>query len=275
MSNLNDQIKLICPVCHQAAFEKGRSLVCVKNHNFDFARQGYINLLPVQNKHSLHPGDAPEMLMARREFLNSGCYQTICSDIILNIQKYCPQKEPVILDVGCGEGYYTDQIQKECQAVCIGADISKNAVKMACSRNKEILWIAATGSHLPLADGSVDGITAVFSLFMNDEYARILKSGGCFIEICAGSGHLIELKEIIYEKVFEQHKHPKVCGSQFREVLCEEHSFDFVLNHDELQKFLLMTPHFWRIKKEKRDELERIEHLKLTANYWLRVLVKK
>lgn len=271
---LDDKIKLICPICKKIMFQRERTLVCEKNHCFDFARQGYVNLLPVQNKHSLNPGDTAEMLSARRDFLDKGFYVPILNDVEEAVQKY-HKKEPLLVDVGCGEGYYTCMLKEKLSASCVGIDISKNGVRMACSRNKNILWLAATGSNIPLADSSADIVTAIFSLFMNDEYSRILKSGGCFVEVCAASKHLIQLKEIIYDEVFEQHKHPAPCGREFDEVMCEEHGFDFELENSDLRNLLLMTPHFWRIKKERREKLENIKKLHLSANYWVRVLVKK
>lgn len=45
-----------CPICKESLQLNGKSLVCENNHCFDYAKQGYVNLLPVQQKKSLHPG---------------------------------------------------------------------------------------------------------------------------------------------------------------------------------------------------------------------------
>ena len=50
---------------------------CTQGHSFDIARQGYVNLLPVQNKRSRDPGDSKTMIVARQEFLVAGFYQPI------------------------------------------------------------------------------------------------------------------------------------------------------------------------------------------------------
>ena len=63
-------IPLTCPICGQLMTQEEKRVVCQQNHSFDRARQGYINLLPVQQKHSLNPGDTKEMLAARRQFLD-------------------------------------------------------------------------------------------------------------------------------------------------------------------------------------------------------------
>ena len=267
-----ENFKIICPVCGRELKDNEKSLICPKGHCFDRARQGYINLLPVQNKHSLSPGDAKDMLLARRAFLERGDYQPLCMDAAEKIQRFCRSDTPVMVDVGCGEGYYTAAIEKTCHACCMGMDIAKEAAKMACARSKSILWTVGTASHIPLADNSADVVLAVFSLFVNDEYARILKKGGIVVEITAGSGHLREMKDIIYEDVFQQDKHPAPCGEQFEICLTEENKFTFDLNNEALRELLAMTPHSRRMKKERMEQIAAIDHLSLTADYIIRVL---
>lgn len=41
------------------------------------AKEGYVNLLPVQHKRSRDPGDSAEMMQARRAFLDAGHYQPL------------------------------------------------------------------------------------------------------------------------------------------------------------------------------------------------------
>lgn len=267
--------QLICPICGAGLEQNGKSLVCENHHGFDIARQGYIHLLPVQQKHSLSPGDTKEMLEARRRFLNAGKYQPICESVINAIRKYAPCAHPVLVDIGCGEGYYTSAFEQNCGAKCIGIDIAKDGAKMSCARSKNAVWLVATASQLPIADHSADIVTAMFSLLLQEEYARILKSGGCVVEVTVGSQHLIELKSIIYEEVFQQDKHPEPCGDCFDEVECTEYQYNITLDNDELKNLLLMTPHFWRIRQERREQLENTERLALTIHYWVRVLKKK
>lgn len=60
-------------------------------HTFDIARQGYINLLPVQNKRRKELGDSGEMIESRRNFLSKGFYNKVSSMInevtSLNLEK--------------------------------------------------------------------------------------------------------------------------------------------------------------------------------------------
>ncbi|MCI6008018.1 MAG: methyltransferase domain-containing protein [Ruminococcus sp.] len=272
-----NNIKMICPICGEPLLSTGKSFVCTTHHSFDIAKQGYVNLLPVQNKKSLHPGDTREMLNARRNFLNSGIYLPICNEVAEKACELTKNLENISMaDIGCGEGYYTTAVRSAVNAQdCIGIDISKDAVKMACSRSKDIVWAVATAGCLPIEDESIDIITAVFSLISKAEFSRILKHGGYIIEVTAGNNHLIELKEIIYDSVYIQHKQPAYIDGDFTEISRTESSFTFTLNNSQLKELLLMTPHLWRIKKENREKLDDIPQLKLTANYWLRVLKKK
>ena len=267
-----EEIRLICPVCGAALNREEKSYVCVNRHSFDIARQGYVNLLPVQNKHSLTPGDTKAMLMSRRAFLERGFYMPICRSVCERLKKYSPGK--IVLDAGCGEGYYTEKIHNEGFSV-IGADIAKEAARMACSRSRDILWTVATAAHLPVADESIDAAAAVFSLFVNGEYARVLKSGGIVTEVTAGSKHLTELKELIYSQVFEQNKSPSPCGEEFELLECANESFVFETDHEGVIELLGMTPHVHRIKKENEHALDNVENITLTADYIIRVLRKR
>lgn len=273
---LNNYVKLICPICGKTLIKGEKSFSCVKRHSFDLAKQGYVNLLPVQNKKSLHPGDTKEMLLARREFLNSGIYLPICNAVTEKATALLKNTENAqIVDIGCGEGYYTTAIKNAVEGCCcMGIDISKDAVRMACSRDKEIVWAVATAGCLPVADNSTNLITAMFSLISKDEYTRILKKGGYIIEVIAGNNHLIELKHIIYDDVYKQDKKPAYISDSFKEISREEQEFSFTLDNSQLKNLLMMTPHLWRIKKENREKLEQTESLTLTAHYWVRVLQK-
>lgn len=270
---MENEISYICPICGSSLSKIEKRLVCKKNHSFDIARQGYVNLLPVGQKHSLHPGDDKEMLNARREFLNSGLYEPIAEKVTAKIRELLGGTAvPVILDIGCGEGYYTRKIKDSIQgALCAGVDISKDAARMACSRGKDIEYSVATASHLPFETGSADLITAMFSLVCEDEFARVLKDGGYIVEVTAATEHLIELKRIIYDEVFPQDKHPAPCGEHFKAIFCEKYRFNITVDDELLFALLTMTPHIRRINPEHRKRLEALESLDLTISYWLTV----
>ena len=75
---------LICPICGSKLNTFDKSLVCAGHHCFDIARQGYVNLLTVQQKHSLHPGDTREQVLSRRAFLEAcPAVQPLAAGILL------------------------------------------------------------------------------------------------------------------------------------------------------------------------------------------------
>ena len=98
-------MNLICPVCGNHLVKKDKSYVCSQSHSFDIARQGYVNLLTVSQKHSLTPGDTREQVLSRREFLEAGFYAPIAESLIDAAKEF--DAIGPILDVGCGEGYYS------------------------------------------------------------------------------------------------------------------------------------------------------------------------
>ena len=102
---------LACPLDGAPLRRHGGALRCGRGHSFDLASQGYVNLLPVQNKRSLDPGDSKLMVAARRRFLNAGHYAPIAAAVGRAVLAGRPGDAPTAcLDAGCGEGYYLRQL---------------------------------------------------------------------------------------------------------------------------------------------------------------------
>ena len=99
-----------CPLCGGPLWEVPGGLRCPKGHRFDRAREGYVHLLPVGQKHSLAPGDDKAMVAARRAFLDRGWYAPL-REALEQLAVVHTGGEPVVLDAGCGEGYYTHGIR--------------------------------------------------------------------------------------------------------------------------------------------------------------------
>ena len=81
-------MNLICPICGKELVREDRRCVCPDNHSFDIARQGYVNLLTVQRRHSAHPGDTREQVLSRREFLEGGFYSPIAQALIAAARRH-------------------------------------------------------------------------------------------------------------------------------------------------------------------------------------------
>jgi 23S rRNA (guanine745-N1)-methyltransferase len=247
---LMERTILTCPLCGGDLTQSGKTWSCPKNHSFDVAKQGYVNLLPVQQKHSKNPGDTRDMVAARRSFLEKGHYEPIARRVAELLRPVLPES-PTVLDAGCGEGYYLSQLQDALgTGNFLGVDISKEAVRYAAGRNKNALWITASAAHLPVQSGSLDAVLSMFALTVPEEFSRVLRPQGYFLEVTAGRGHLMGLKSLIYSELIEkQEKHPDCPGFQ----LVSQETLEFPISltePGEVQELLSMTPHFWRITKE-------------------------
>ena len=142
---LDAEITLTCPLCKKQLIKSGSQLNCETGHTFDVAKQGYVNLLPAQQKKSREPGDSKEMISARQRFLNHGIYQPVSEKLNEILAGLLADKHPAtVLDAGCGEGYYLNRFTEyykhaspESNISCLGLDISKPAIIAAAKRNKK------------------------------------------------------------------------------------------------------------------------------------------
>ena len=143
----------ICPLCQTSFTQTNNTQICENNHHFDIAKEGYLYLLPVNAKNSKNPGDNKEMMMARRTFLDSGGYRPLADKLSSLVQQLLADKEhATLLDLGCGEGYYTDLLARNLpeSATITALDISKIAVRYAAKRYKAINFCVASAYDVPL-----------------------------------------------------------------------------------------------------------------------------
>ena len=156
-----------CPVCEAPLARGARAYVCPSGHSYDLAREGYAYLLPPNQKHSAAPGDDRRMAQARRDFLSKGYYELLLNTLCCQILSLCGES-PVILDAGCGEGYYTAGIFQALEAAgksprMAGTDISKFILRSAAKRERGVEFAVASSYRLPLADGAADLLLDCFS----------------------------------------------------------------------------------------------------------------
>src|SRR5690554_5519384 len=139
-----------CPLDGQALLRTERSWRCESGHCYDIAREGYVNLLPVQNKKSRDPGDSKEMVAARRRFLQEGHYRLIAEATAHAVlADTAPDATVAILDAGCGEGYYLRELAALAQELTlemVGLDISKWAVQAAARRSTDMSWVVGSNA---------------------------------------------------------------------------------------------------------------------------------
>lgn len=273
------QPALACPVCREPLTQAKNQLRCSNNHSFDRARQGYWNLLLPQKKRSKAPGDNAEMVMARQRFLDAGYYSPLVERIGALLQaELHPTELTQLLDLGCGEGWYTDRLSRQLGCCTTGLDISKEAVKAACKRNKDIHWLVATGADIPLEDASIDAATLVFSRLMPEPTARVLKPGGLLLVVTPGPDHLLALRRLIYTEVRATSGFDPASqlAELFEPVAQETLSFEFKLPDAEaIQNLLAMTPHGQRLKPEARSRIGECMELQEQAEFVLHLFRKR
>ena len=262
-------LELICPVCGAVLKKADRSFVCENRHSYDIARQGYVNLLTVQQKHSIAPGDTREQVLCRRAFLEAGFYAPIANTLVETAEKYGVSGN--LLDVGCGEGYYCTRLADALGLTLTGLDISKEAVRCAAAKYKNSRWLCATAAHIPVEAESADLLTSLFALTLPEEYRRVLKKGGLYFQVLAAQDHLMGLKSIIYDEILLKEKDsvPVLPGFELLETL--PFRFSFTVEGQQIQNLFSMTPHVFRIGKAGAERLRQTQVLSDTASCVLNV----
>lgn len=259
----------ICPICGLKLNNAGNKYICSKNHSFDIARQGYINLLPVSGKKSKNPGDNEIMSIARKDFLDGGYYAPL-KDRILEILDENGIK--TVVDSGCSEGYYTKSMATKVEKV-YAFDISKYAVKIASAEDKKSKYFVASAFNIPLRDCSADCITKIFAPDSPKEFSRILKTDGKLIEIIPAEKHLLELKQKLYENVYlnKVEKAEKEGFSLEKEELL---TYAFTPDSKKRQSLFKMTPYYYKTNPERQEKLMSEDEFSITAEFIIRMYKK-
>lgn len=276
---------LACPIDGEPLVQRDRQLQCGRGHGFDIARQGYVNLLPVQHKRSRQPGDSKEMVQARSRFLNSGVYRPIATRLAELAGSLCAGVEqPCLLDAGCGEGYYLGSLRSALAAsnACatltgIGLDISKYAILEAAKRSRDITWVVGTNRQPPIAPDSVDLVTCLFGFHSYDGFHRVLRPGGKLVLVEPGPDHLQELRTVIYPDVKKTGSPSSgaVEARGFQPVDSRPLRFNVaVINKALIGDLLLMTPHFHRASRQGREAALALQSLELTVDVVFQVMEK-
>ncbi|VED66420.1 MULTISPECIES: methyltransferase domain-containing protein [Streptococcus] len=182
-----------CPICQEALDLVQQSLACPNRHSFDLAKFGYVNLAP-QVKASKDYDK--ENFQNRQLVLENGFY-----DHILNALSEClsPLAHPVnILDIGCGEGYYSRSLQERHPDHSFYAfDLSKESIQLAAKSDQEwkVKWFVGDLAHLPLLDQSMDLLLDIFSPANYQEFKRVLAPDGRLIKVIPTATHLQEIRQ--------------------------------------------------------------------------------
>ncbi|PST86229.1 23S rRNA (guanine(745)-N(1))-methyltransferase [Photobacterium sp. NCIMB 13483] len=268
-----------CPLCHlplnvDANNTSSTSYRCSNNHQFDQAKEGYVNLMPVHHKSSKNPGDNKEMMQARRLFLNTEHYQPLRDAVMAQLRQYLPQQATELLDIGCGEGYYTSefvQLHQQFPTINIhGLDISKVAVKYAAKRYHDCDFCVASSHRLPFADHFFDGVVRIYAPCKGEELHRAIKSGGILVAVTPAPRHLYQLKELIYDGV-NLHDVPVENIEGFELVVDQQLHYDMTLSGEEATALMQMTPFAWKTSEQVWQQLAQAQNFECEADFAIRV----
>jgi len=281
---------LACPLDGEPLALADNVWRCAAGHSFDIAKQGYVNLLPVQQKRSHDPGDSKAMVAARQRFLNAGHYQPIADAVSNTVLRHVEELHSLsssplsCLDAGCGEGYYLRQLAQAApisqSLALIGLDISKWAVLAAAKQdNKQTptsRWVVGSNAHLPVEAGTLDSVLCMFGFPVYSEFSRVLKTGGMLLQVEAGPDHLRELREVIYPTLKPERSSEAEIKEGFAHQGSESVRYTLALKGaEEIADLLAMTPHLYRASAEGRARAAALEELVTTVDVrvvkWLRV----
>ena len=259
----------VCPACKSRLKQAENAMVCENGHSFDLAKQGYVHLLMPNKMHSKIPGDNKQMVDSRRSFLESGFYGIFSRTLCEIVRKYMKNSQSsVILDAGCGEGYYTSQLRAGLPRAAIsGFDISKFAVKAAAGKYKGIDFAVASIFDIPVRDESCDCVVNVFAPIVEKEFARVLKKDGILVIAVPGERHLYELKEILYDKPYEnEKKDTDYLGFEFVERISARDKIHLE-NREMIWNLFSMTPYFWKTEISGSQRLKETEALSTEIHF--------
>ena len=101
------------------------------------------------------------MVKSRQRFLNAGYYKALADCLAATFIKKSSSSPQKVLDIGCGEGYYLEKLNKIAQQdkiaiELVGVDIAKRAVRLAAKRKFNAQLVVDSAYQLPLFSDSID-----------------------------------------------------------------------------------------------------------------------
>ncbi len=244
-----------CPICQENLTLLETSLKCCNRHSFDLAKFGYVNLSP-QIKQSANYDK--ENFQNRQQVLEAGFYQAILdavSDLLAN-----SETSTTILDIGCGEGFYSRKLQEShSEKTFYAFDISKDSVQIAAKSesNWAVNWFVGDLARLPIKDASMDILFDIFSPANYGEFRRVLSKDGILIKVIPTENHLKEIRQKVQDQLTNKDYSNQDIKNHFQEhftILSNQTaSLTKTITADQLQALLSMTPLLFHVDQSKID----------------------
>lgn len=242
-----------CPTCHQMMHAQEKALVCLEGHRFDVSKKGTLYFL----NHQIKTDYDREMFEHRRKLIVHGMYQPLL-DLL---QPFCQNQR--ILDVGCGEGSFLQQLNEQATLLpSVGFDISKEGIYLASDYGENIFWCVADLTNLPFQEDRFTTILNIFSPSNYQEFQRVLVDGGQLIKVVPRSGYLKELRAAFYpEDEKKQHYSNQAVVEKFQETFreSERQTLTYVFDIPESCQLSLleMSPLEWGVSMEIKEKLQK------------------
>ncbi|MEP7355438.1 MAG: methyltransferase domain-containing protein [Acidobacteriota bacterium] len=169
---------------------------CARGHSFDVARSGYLNLLQPQDRKSKQPGDTVAAVTGRRRLHDSGVTAPLLEGISAMLPISC---DDIVLDAGCGEGFYLGALAEKAGCQAYGVDISIPAIEAAAKRYSSARcrcqWIVANADlFVPFADQSLSIVMSITARQNPSEFQRVLRKDGSLLVAIPGPEDIAELR---------------------------------------------------------------------------------
>ena len=244
-----------CPICQENLALVESSLKCSNRHSFDLAKFGYVNLAP-QIKQSANYNK--ENFQNRQQILEAGFYQAILEVVsgLLSNSK----NAKTILDIGCGEGFYSRKLQESHPDKTFYAfDISKDSVQIAAKSepNWAVNWFVGDLARLPIKDNSMDILLDIFSPANYGEFHRVLSKDGILIKVIPTENHLKEIRQKVQDQLTNKEYSNQDIKNHFQNnftiLSSKTASLTKTITADQLQALLSMTPLLFHIDQSKID----------------------
>ena len=244
-----------CPICQENLTLVESSLKCCNRHSFDLAKFGYVNLAP-QIKQSANYDK--ENFQNRQQILEAGFYQAILdavSDLLAS-----SKTTTTILDIGCGEGFYSRKLQEShSEKTFYAFDISKDSVQIAAKSepNWAVNWFVSDLARLPIKDASMDILLDIFSPANYGEFRRVLSKDGILIKVIPTKNHLKEIRQKVQDQLTNKDYSNQDIKEHFQEhftiLSSQTASLTKTITAEQLQALLSMTPLLFHVDQSKID----------------------
>ncbi|MCT2530125.1 methyltransferase domain-containing protein [SAR92 clade bacterium H921] len=263
-----------CPSCNATlslnSIEPNKTFGCASKHSFDMAKDGYLNLLLAQHRRSRKPGDSDEMIRSRQRFLNAGYYQPLADTVVSQVLQTGDDQQ--VLDMGCGEGYYLQQLRQASSKLALcGIDISKTAVRLTAKRKMGAQLAVDSTFNLPLHSDSIDTAISVFSPISVTETARVLRSGGQLIMVGPGARHLAGLTAQIYSQNIPHRGNNIDNNLELFKLKDQLEIADTIsVEGTDILDLLKMTPYYWHARAEQQSQMKELKMLQTEIHFTIK-----